>query len=73
MIPCLGIVSPSSLSDGFQSTPGFAQNLDSTFQKCHFGRATLRGTYFGSRQCVILGFDQIDQHSTQNQRSQNSV
>ncbi|GFX65858.1 hypothetical protein TNCV_12791 [Trichonephila clavipes] len=49
------------------------QNLDSTFQKCHFGQATLRGTYFGSRQCAILGFDQIDLHSTPNQISQNSV
>ncbi|GFW11050.1 hypothetical protein TNCV_275821 [Trichonephila clavipes] len=61
------------LFDGFQSAPGFAQNLASTLQTYHFGQATLRGTHIGSRQCAILGFDQIDWHFTQNQRSQNNV
>ncbi|GFU43413.1 uncharacterized protein TNCV_4686781 [Trichonephila clavipes] len=50
-VPYLGIVSPSSLFDGFQSAPGFAQNMESTLQKYHFGRATLHGMHIGSRQC----------------------
>ncbi|GFQ71656.1 hypothetical protein TNCT_377781 [Trichonephila clavata] len=73
LVPRLGSVSPSSLFDGFSPPPGFAQNLDSEFQKCHFGRAALCRAYFGSRQCAIIGFHQFGEHFTQNQRSQNTV